>query len=52
MGFFFSDDTKVLFAGIQGKNKGMPISHHEKTFASVPSSSMQDDKKIGEILHI
>ena len=47
-----SDETRVTAVGIQGKDKGMSLSHHENTNASVQSSSSQDDKKQGELFHI
>ena len=39
------DESKVLAIGIQGKDKGMSLSRHANTGASIQSSSSQDDKK-------
>ena len=50
--FEFGDESKISVVGAQGKDKGMSLSHHENTSASVQSSSIQDNKKRGEIFHI
>ena len=52
VGFDSSDETEVTTIGIQGKDKGMSLSTHENTSASVKTSYSQDDKKQGELFHI
>ena len=47
-----SYESNVSFVGVQGKDKGMSLSHHANTSASVQYSSSQDDKKQGEIFHV
>ena len=47
-----TDESKVLVVGVQGKDKGMTLSHHANIGASIQSSSGQADKKQGELFHV